>query len=503
MIRLRIIPALALISGGFAGLWQALAQDKPAVPARVNDIENCLQCHTGPMDRYRKTNQTHLYFKTDEAGIWEKHDPHSKAFAVLTAPAANTMTENLKKLYNDPNYSPTRDARCLTCHATDFAPQPYTKPLSTEEVASRFLCSEGVGVGCVACHHLNSSTDWITAHQSVATWRKLDVAARTTSGLRDLRDPATKARLCASCHIGNAAQGKVITHDMYAAGHPPLLPLELVSYIEQQPRHFFLPAEVEANIKASSDANKAPPPMLPEYDDYHARHLAIGAVAALQAEADLLAADAGKPGGGPLDFARFDCYACHHDLKLPSDRQARGYDGPPGRPPLKAWIGTFADTIAHHSGDDAQKAFTDAWQKLSKAATAQPYGDAGQLKPAAQAMSQWCDAELTRLKTPNHFNAESVQKLKGLLESRLKDPKATADAESTMALLWAYRSLHPQRNYSSLEKVLPTTLRTKEQVSGPQPVTILPDLGPKRMSLFNSYDARSFREAFAAMLSNR
>ena len=37
--------------------------------------------------------------------------------------------------------------------------------------------------------------------------------------------------MCLSCHLGNAREGRVVTHEMYAAGHPPLPGFEHMGHI--------------------------------------------------------------------------------------------------------------------------------------------------------------------------------------------------------------------------------------------------------------------------------
>src|SRR5437867_13430626 len=41
-----------------------------------------------------------------------------------------------------------------------------------------------------------------------------------------------------SCHVGNAAEGKVVTHAMFAAGHPPLPPIEIATFSRNEPQHW-------------------------------------------------------------------------------------------------------------------------------------------------------------------------------------------------------------------------------------------------------------------------
>ena len=56
--------------------------------------------------------------------------------------------------------------------------------------------------------------------------------------MRNLRDPVVRGDVCSSCHIGSAAEGKVVTHAMYAAGHPPLPNFELATFSRNLPQHW-------------------------------------------------------------------------------------------------------------------------------------------------------------------------------------------------------------------------------------------------------------------------
>src|SRR5207248_1119020 len=135
----------------------------------------------------------------------------------------------------------------------------------------------------------------------------------------DLRDPYTRATICASCHIGDKSQGKFVTHEMYAAGHPPLPPFELVTFCRDQPRHYFTHRENKSLAAAAEKDDEA------TRNNFHyslhasasktngicpdARDFAVGTVAAFEATMKLLAEDAAatEKNGSLLDFAHFDC----------------------------------------------------------------------------------------------------------------------------------------------------------------------------------------------------
>ena len=45
-----------------------------------------------------------------------------------------------------------------------------------------------------------------------------------------MRNPARRAERCTSCHVGSESEGRFVTHEMYAAGHPPLPPVEVMAF---------------------------------------------------------------------------------------------------------------------------------------------------------------------------------------------------------------------------------------------------------------------------------
>ena len=68
-------------------------------------------------------------------------------------------------------------------------------------------------------------------------------------GMTDLWDPARRVEVCGSCHVGSRAENKVVTHLMYAAGHPPLPSFEVGAFCDMMPRHWQLLAEKNAEAR--------------------------------------------------------------------------------------------------------------------------------------------------------------------------------------------------------------------------------------------------------------
>src|SRR5262249_36585052 len=155
-------------------------------------------------------------------------------------------------------------------------------------------------------------------------WRGQSRKAKESKyGMTDLWDPIRRTEVCASCHVGNAKEGKVVTHEMYAAGHPPLPSFEIATFGDGMPRHWQLLAQKSKTAQE-----------LLQYDPRELEQTKLVLISGIQCFRDsmrLLAAQAKKSAEEKqgIDLAQLDCAACHHDLIRPSWRQERGYKGKP------------------------------------------------------------------------------------------------------------------------------------------------------------------------------
>lgn len=484
-------------------------------------IQACELCHIGSTKgqaaKFLKVYQSDEFVLLNESETWVNSDVHSRATKCLTEPLGKQMSANLK-------YNVAEAPQCLACHSADKSP---TKPLADKKFKD-FATADG-GVNCTVCHGLHER--WQSDHYKTPDqegqplpWRSKNPDYKWERGMADLRNPVVKAKLCVSCHIGNAAEGKVVTHEMYAAGHPPLPPFELSSYMEAEPKHWAYPTDPRLKFFAGLPAEErwSKFHFHPEKDEsYLSRHYAVGAIAALRAEAEVLLADAeaNLKGGDGIDFARFDCYACHHDLKYPSERQKRGYESVPGRPTLRTATGVPATLVAKHAegieaGGLKGKAagFDEKWAALRKAATARPFGDPKQVQTAAKGIVEWCDNFLAvqcdaaaPLYTP-----DQAKRLLGMVQGAATGPKALADAEAAMVLSWGYLTLAkeaklplPEPKLQGLSKVFPLNVRVepysvKGMEGSPSPAQF-----PPRMKAVNAFDSAMFRDAFLGLTGGK
>lgn len=500
-------------------LWHADAADPVPATAKIStSVDECRVCHSWDGNR-EKTDQplrgylalvpgiaaknaSDKFITLNESLTVDQHDPHTKAFSALRDKLGQEMNERLKKLKIEKPYSDvTQDTRCLTCHAMDL------KPTAKEKQLDQFIRGD-VGIGCAACHGVGQ--EWQYSHYStgkdpsIVGWRSQTPEAKAKCGQRNLRDPAVKAQLCASCHVGNAAEGKVVTHDMYAAGHPPLPPLELVTYMNDEPKHWKYPSELDyfKDVSAADCLAKFSFHKVEGAEGYTARHIAIGFIVSLKHEMELMAAEAkSQKSTGAIDLARFDCYACHHDLSN-TDRQNRGYSGAPGRPPLKAWNANTVQVVVDHlasvpdSGVAAKAAeFKALWDSAMKAVMAQPYGKPDEVVVAADKLAAWCGELVAALEKVEAYRPDSAAKLNETIQKALADVKVQGEPESVMALIWASRALKPD-SYEKAAGVIPLSLRTKEQVwAADQKPVAVGAFTRDRMKLFYSFSASKFRDA--------
>jgi hypothetical protein len=369
----------------------------------------------------------------DEYTIWKTQDKHALAHAVLEGERGQRIGELLKIK------DVTTDGRCLSCHSVNI---PNERRMFAEEgSANNFNIRQGVS--CDGCH--GPAQEWIVRHAGPPLgdpkWRTLSPQEKEDRyGMFNLRDPAKRAQMCMSCHVGSPDEGKIVTHAMMAAGHPPLPSFELASFSQKLPPHWYALKDTPYLQKASKEiqdkyhfgtadfqearlaqatatvgmrnftdllANRAswdgkapealegspvwPPPWL---------HLAnFGARDSRWPELPtnkLFGLDADKPGEqwSQIAMAQSDCYACHHELKSKSWRQLRGYDGGvPGRPPVLAW------PFALNSLAGPAPEFDGKFRHLRSALDAEPFGNPAALVKAADGLSKWthrAPAEMNR-----------------------------------------------------------------------------------------------------------
>ena len=195
-----------------------------------------------------------------EYTFWRDMDPHARAGATLHSPRSRRMLAALK-LVEQADIS----RRCGSCHSPMPAP---------EHRLDSFVARQGVS--CEDCH--GPSEHWRSTHFRQAS-----------SPMTETKKLAVRTEVCAGCHIGSP--GRVVDHDLIAAGHP-VLQFEMASFHDRLPKHW---DEVR-------DRGRQPGGFETALWSHGQRALLERAVA-----------DVESMKSGRIELSSFDCYACHHE----------------------------------------------------------------------------------------------------------------------------------------------------------------------------------------------
>ncbi len=310
----------------------------------------------------------------------------------------------------DAGYAKFRD-NCMTCHggyAAGVEPQNFTRGKNNHP-----------GISCNYCHQISENTSWVGLHSnfdSPEKWRAQTPEFKASHGMRNLASAQAQTKLCYSCHIGDHKQNMFVTHQMYAAGHPPLPGVELDTLVAAMPRHWRtaqelygslekFPArdtyfqvtypELAALTKGSDGKSNDAKSSAGALDGYAWRTSATisGAIAAQQQWLELISQAAEPNSKRWGDYALYDCSACHHELRKntnavgnASDRQLHRAPGAPGRPRLIEWPKALAQAVAATAGKN--ETLTAQYQRLVQATNARPFGERAQIGQATQELHQ-------------------------------------------------------------------------------------------------------------------
>src|SRR5262245_13735833 len=230
-------------------------------------------CHASP-----PTREDDYVCRCDEYTRWAENDKHAEAGRALSGPRGQQMTRLL-------GYDVTRAEACLRCHGA---------VVKNDDERDRNFSAAEESVTCVVCH--GAYKEWYEPHGSYLQadrWRKLSRADKERRyGMTDLWDPGRRTVLCVSCHVGNFDEEKFVTHEMYAAGHPPLPGFEVATFSDAMPRHWQLPREKPARVRQLLGLDAG--------DHDQTRLVILGAAATLREWLRLLAAQSAACGDAAL-----------------------------------------------------------------------------------------------------------------------------------------------------------------------------------------------------------
>jgi hypothetical protein len=488
--------------GIFTFAWAASGERKPTpqgaqpaagkaalTPLIVGSLY-CANCHENP----EKYQNQQLICRMTEFPVWKDKDRHQIAYEVLIQPGGRGQ-EIAKRMGID---LATQDNACVRCHGISI-PQGVV-PFQFD--------AKSDGVTCVACH--GAFQEWILEHQSNnPKWRALTCAQKEESkGMRDLWDPKTRAEACASCHVGSPSEGRILTHEMYVAGHPPLPSFELATFCESQPRHWQYQREKPPAIQKAQGFN----PAVFERTEL----VVMGSIVVLKESMRLLAAQAGAGGPGAQkksawpELARFDCLACHHELRSDQPTVVRSLASP--CPPTPAWVLALVPLglEAAYPGSarrDRAREFSMKVEAVDKALRSwPPYGDPSLVAKAARDLGAWADSVIENLQKAVVDRRTALSLLKLLCEIP-QDKKM--DYGSARQIFCAFRVVYLESNGDArnsadadIQKILDTLDeemlgRLGRGPAGPR-VPIEGTL-KHRLQAIAVYDSNRFRSHFAEL----
>jgi hypothetical protein len=480
-----LLAALAFFLGDRGhGSQQPAGKADPGPTKLYFGIAACTPCHTQP------TATEPLLCRCTEAAIWEKEDKHKDAFTVLQGERARRMGELLQIK------DVSKEKGCVSCHGVF---------IDEEKLRHRTFQVED-GVSCVACH--GAYREWVALHGDVLErdrWRSYSRKVKEEKyGMKDLWDPIQRARLCLSCHLGNAAEGKVITHALYAAGHPPLPSVEIATFSDALPRHWQYLKEKKLEVQKLLHLDHG------EIDFEQTKLLVLsGAVALREAlgllsdQAALATREGGQANAWP-ELAQFDCYACHHDLQKPSWRQQRGFVGTPGRPPMRSWPTALAQRSLGQLGE-ADKELEKRLKGVHETFAAQPFGKPKEIAAAARQTVDWLDQRIGKLSETRYDRAVAGRFLRALAGLPREE---IPDYDSARQFAWAFRIVYgelyddPGRapaNDRAIRQILETLakdLRLQLPSGRKQSIT---DQLEENLKGTSDYDPARFKRAFAEL----
>ena len=277
---------VGVLAGAATTLSIASAADVSAIGDNVHyGAASCAgsACHG------KSSRQDNRNVWLNEHRIWRSQDYHSRAYKTLLSPESKLMAAKLGLAS-----AHTADI-CLDCHA-DNVPKDKRGP--------EFSLNDGVA--CEACH--GGSENWIKTHDDPGNTHADNIA----NGLYPSEQPAARAQLCLSCHLGTPE--KFTTHRIMGAGHPRLS-FELENFSTNQPPHFSVDddyrerkgnfAGVQLWLTGQLEGSKQFLQMLGSRYFTEARVMP--------------------------EFSMYDCQSCHHgldpeDLRWYSERRQQGVE---------------------------------------------------------------------------------------------------------------------------------------------------------------------------------
>jgi outer membrane biosynthesis protein TonB len=338
--------------------------------------KKCMPCHN------RKTPGPSSGILWNEYATWHTEDPHSTSYESLRTQHASRIVQNIS-LRSASVVPANKNISCLACHATAM---PDLDAPATDKLREQ-------GVSCESCH--GNSTRWLAEHQG-ESWKSFDSNTKTQLGFNSMEDLSGRAQVCVGCHVGApAADGlprRQVDHELIMAGHPALK-FELSTYLDNMSKHW---DEKGRNAE----------------HDFQARAWLLGRFVAAQAAIDLMRDRAQDPSARWPEFAEYDCFSCHHELRDETWRRDRASRSSVlGSPAWGTWYFALLETLAQQASVKGGEVFVTDLRNL-RVSMNRLIPDRWRASAGADLVSQEIQSWLSG-HADLSFNAHSVEKLSG------------------------------------------------------------------------------------------
>ncbi len=489
-------------------------------------VRQCGLCHFSPGNDFSSRDTD--FCRLIEAKIWLTNDKHAIARRRIEPQLADAasarhrgateveawITPSNRLSYamvsrlgyaidTEAGYAQFRE-NCLTCHAgfqNQDDPQEFAKTATNRP-----------GISCNVCHQMGDDTRWIDEHSGLNTkqeWRIREPGLKAEKGMRNLVSVDDQADLCLKCHVGDIQQNMFITHQMYAAGHPPLPSFELGALLDAMPRHWRTNTELYQSLKNYRERElyfkqtlgptieEAGEPM--DQLDWRVQTIVIGAITAYQQSLALIEQAASPNSKRWGDYALYDCSGCHHELKVPSSRQAARSGSPPGRPRLVEWPKTLS--AAAFESIQVAPEIVNAENQLHRAVAETPFGNRQQVALRAKEL----DALLLHYRT--QLERESLKPAfisRYLVALTQTEEKNLIDYQTARQMNWAIRGIDSELNFrgSPLQDLVRKriaqlgissgVIQVESEIPGSQTREIFPAFVDAELKRQSQYDSRQF-----------
>jgi hypothetical protein len=485
LFRRALLASLGAFAVCSASATVAVAQGDGKLAFKFEGASRCDRCHSEPRDRDKEKKKgddgieraiTDVLF-LNEWTTWKLQDRHSLAFLVLEGERSKRMGEILGKSVTDPATG------CLNCHSTQVKEVREGEALTLDHFDKE-------GVTCETCH--GPAEKWFSPHSAdrpdeIKAWRTMPPAEKAKLGFADIHNPAVKTKMCMSCHLGSVAEGKVVTHEMYAAGHPPLPSVEPETLSQAMPAHW---RTLDKKEKWVQDEFAAVQDFKPGQSE-STRQIVLGSLASFTESLRLLESASADEQTWP-DFAMFDCYACHHDLKRPSWRQERGYATKPGRPTFRAWPDALARASLTALGKDPSLV-DGTLIEVNKNLSLRPFGDPASLKGIALKSRESFDAAVLPAIGDRAWDKDFARQF--MLAIAVTARERNWDYDSARQLAWAFRAV-----YKDSTVAYPSTSEIDEALASLKGSLALDPYGDSRAMRKDEKDVTYLEDTYKEML---